>query len=124
MTGLQGQGALSVRTLTVDTQQHRVTGDTGIQYLCRDRVRVDGNMYALPMISVGRHRVCGDAADAGAGQADHARVRLWRERQGVRARDAFAHASGKTMFGFPHQNGRARIWPTNIAGRSGGTAGH
>ena len=26
----QGQGALSVRTLTVDTQQHRVTGDTGI----------------------------------------------------------------------------------------------
>jgi hypothetical protein len=48
----QGVGALSVRTLTVDAASHRITADTGAQYLCKERRAIDGTQYGLPMISV------------------------------------------------------------------------
>ena len=115
----QGQGALSVRTLTVDTQQHRVTGDTGIQYLCRDRVRVDGNMYALPMISVDGTEYAAMPQMPVQGKPTMRVFGFGESGKGCELRDAFAHASGKTVFGFPHQNGegadlayeyRGQIW--------------
>jgi hypothetical protein len=48
----QGQGALVARTIEVDTARQRITADSGFVNLCNERVREDGPMYALPMISV------------------------------------------------------------------------
>ncbi len=47
----QGQGALQVRTISVDSSKNRVIADSGRQVLCRERRREDGSLYALPMIS-------------------------------------------------------------------------
>ncbi len=49
-----GTGPLQVRTLRVadDGQQARVVQDTGAQYVCTERSLQDGNVYALPMLSV------------------------------------------------------------------------
>ena len=48
----QGQGALQVRTITLDTAKHKVIADTGAQFICSERSREDGTFYALPMLSV------------------------------------------------------------------------
>ncbi len=48
----QGVGALSVRTITVDLNSHRVVQDTGAQFICSERRVQDGTQYGLPMISV------------------------------------------------------------------------
>jgi hypothetical protein len=48
----QGIGALSVRTITVDSTAHRITADTGAQFICSERRLQDGTQYGLPMISV------------------------------------------------------------------------
>jgi hypothetical protein len=48
----QGQGALVARTLTVDTALQRIVADSGPVNLCTQRVREDGPLYALPMLSV------------------------------------------------------------------------
>jgi hypothetical protein len=48
----QGQGTLTSRTVTVDPLSHRVLSDSGIVNHCADRLRSDGAMYALPMLSV------------------------------------------------------------------------
>ena len=48
----QGEGMLTARTITVDTQKQQVIADTNRVNLCLNRLAQDGNMYALPMISV------------------------------------------------------------------------
>ena len=48
----QGEGMLTSRTLTVDTNKHRVMADSARVNLCLNRLGQDGTMYALPMISV------------------------------------------------------------------------
>ena len=48
----QGEGMLTSRTLTVDTNKHRVITDSDRVNLCLNRLSQDGSMYALPMISV------------------------------------------------------------------------
>jgi hypothetical protein len=48
----QGEGMLTARTITVDAQKQRVTADSNRVNLCLNRLRQDGAMYALPMISV------------------------------------------------------------------------
>ena len=50
----QGVGALQVATITVqdDGRQARVVANTGPRFICTARATVDGDVYALPMISV------------------------------------------------------------------------
>lgn len=50
----QGVGPLQIATLEVrdDGQAARVLADTGPQYICSNRVSIDGNAFALPMLSV------------------------------------------------------------------------
>ncbi|MDO5086309.1 MAG: hypothetical protein Q4D74_01715 [Comamonadaceae bacterium] len=50
----QGIGPLQIATLTVqdDGQHARVTQTLGPQFICGQRTAEDGNIYALPMISV------------------------------------------------------------------------
>ncbi|MEP6557639.1 MAG: hypothetical protein ABJB17_04100 [Burkholderiales bacterium] len=49
-----GTGPLQVRTLRVvdDGQRARAVQDTGAQYVCTERSLQDGNVYALPMLSI------------------------------------------------------------------------
>ena len=49
-----GTGPLQVRTLRIDDDGQRavVVQDTGAQYICTERALQDGNVYALPMLSV------------------------------------------------------------------------
>ena len=49
-----GTGPLQVRTLQIedDGQRAAVVRDTGAQYVCTERALRDGNVYALPMLSV------------------------------------------------------------------------
>ncbi len=48
----QGKGSLSVRTVTVNTQNQTVEVDSGTHFICGNRFKRDGPYYALPMISV------------------------------------------------------------------------
>ncbi|MEQ1536253.1 MAG: hypothetical protein ABL923_10280 [Burkholderiaceae bacterium] len=48
----QGEGMLTARTITIDTQKQQVIADTNRVNLCLNRLVQDGTMYALPMISV------------------------------------------------------------------------
>lgn len=102
----QGQGALSARTLTVDTRRHKVVADSGAQYLCRDRARVDGTMYALPMISVDGTEYAAMPQMPVEGKATMRVFGFGADGRGCELRDAFAHASGKTVFGFPRAQGQ------------------
>jgi hypothetical protein len=115
----QGEGALVARTLTVDTVRHRIVADSGPQRLCAQRVREDGPMYALPMISVDglefaalpqtpvqgaqTMRIFGFGSTKGA--ADH----------GCEPREAFSFSSGKTIFGFPPAQANSAAAPAQAA---------
>lgn len=113
----QGQGALVARTIEVDTARQRITADSGFVNLCNERVREDGPMYALPMISVDglefaalpqtpvqgeptmRIFSFGDAKDSasvGAAASAGAPKTL-----GCIPQAAFTFSSGKTIFGHP-----------------------
>ncbi len=113
----QGQGALSTRTLTVDVAQQRIVDDTGVQYLCRERSGVDGAMYALPMISVDGQEFATMPQMPVQGQPTMRVFGFGADGKSCELRDTFAHASGKTVFGFPGSQGadlayeyRGQIW--------------
>lgn len=114
----QGQGALSVRTLTVDTQRQRIVADTGAQFICRERVREDGAFYALPMISVDGQEFAALPQSPVSG-APHMRIfGLGPDGQSCQLRSTLDVASGKTIFGFAHGPApadlayeyRAQVW--------------
>jgi hypothetical protein len=113
----QGQGALVARTIEVDTARQRITADSGFVNLCNERVREDGPLYALPMISVDglefaalpqtpvkgeptmRIFSFGDPVAQNSpglppNQADFKKL-------GCTPKAAFTFSSGKTIFGYP-----------------------
>ena len=96
----QGQGTLSSRTLTVDTQQQKIVADSGVQYLCRQRMGVDGAMYALPMISVDGKEFSAMPQMPMQGQQSMRIYAFGEQGKGCTLRDTFTHASSKTIFGF------------------------
>ncbi|MDO5653397.1 MAG: hypothetical protein Q4G39_04765 [Brachymonas sp.] len=115
----QGVGALAARTVTVDTAAHRVTADSGTQYLCRDRIAEDGSMYALPMISVDGMEYSALPQMPVKGTPTMRIFGFGDSDKGCILRDAFAFSSGKTIFGFPQRDGsgadmayayRSQIW--------------
>ena len=93
-------GALSSRTLTVDLAQQRIVADSGRVYHCRDRAREDGAMYALPMISVDGTEYAAMPQNPVQGQPTMRIYGFGDDGKGCELRDTFAHASGKTIFGF------------------------
>jgi hypothetical protein len=129
----QGQGALVARTIEVDTARHRITADSGFVNLCNQRVRQDGPMYALPMISVDglefaalpqtpvqgeptmRIFSFGDSSaqayaspSASASQADLKKL-------GCTPKAAFTFSSGKTIFGHPQSAAGGGQRPGDLA---------
>ena len=97
----QGEGALVVRTLTVDTVRQHIVADTGPQRLCAQRVREDGPMYALPMISVDGQEFAALPQTPVQGAQTMRIFGFGNDGQGCEPRDTFNFSSGKTIFGFP-----------------------
>ncbi|MDO4794393.1 MAG: hypothetical protein Q4A28_00410 [Brachymonas sp.] len=115
----QGIGALAARTLTVDTARHRITADSGVQYLCRHRVAEDGSMYALPMISVDGQEYAAMPQMPVKGASTMRIFGFGNSDGGCELHETFQHSSGKTIFGFPQRDGsgadvayeyRGQIW--------------
>ncbi len=127
----QGQGALVARTIEVDTAGHRITADSGFVNLCNQRVREDGPLYALPMISVDglefaalpqtpvqgeptmRIFSFGDAgAQAGSsGSLSPAEFK----KLDCTPKAAFTFSSGKTIFGPPQTGADGTPRPGDVA---------
>ena len=118
-TDNQGIGALAARTLTVDTAKHRITADSGVQYLCRQRVSEDGSMYALPMISVDGTEYAAMPQMPVKGASTMRIFGFGKSDNGCELHETFQHSSGKTIFGFAPRDGagadvayeyRGQIW--------------
>ncbi len=97
----QGEGALSVRTVEVDTTRQRVSADSGIVNLCSERLREDGPLYALPMISVDGQEFSALPQTPVQGQPHMRIYGFGAKGNGCEARAAFTFSTGKTIFGYP-----------------------
>jgi hypothetical protein len=99
----QGVGALSVRTLTVDAASHRVTADTGAQFICKERRAIDGTQYSLPMISVDGTEFSAVPQSPRVGEQTMRVYSLGSDINAPRCeqRADLQFASGKATFGFP-----------------------
>ncbi|MEO6293245.1 MAG: hypothetical protein ABIO88_11565 [Burkholderiaceae bacterium] len=99
-TDSQGEGMLTVRTLTVDPAQQRILADSGRVNLCLDRTVIDGPMYALPMLSVDGHEFATLPQTPVAGEPTMRIFGLGANGQQCEPRAQFRSQSGKVIFGF------------------------
>lgn len=96
----QGQGSLTVKTISVDTTEHRVVSDTGTVHLCTDRAAIDGSMYALPMLSVDGLEFAAMPQMPKAGNATMRIFGLGELGKDCVAKSSLDVVSGKLTFGF------------------------
>jgi hypothetical protein len=96
----QGEGALVARTVEVDTMRHQVTADSGFTSLCTQRVREDGPLYALPMISVDGEEFAALPQNPVQGQPTMRVFGFGVDGKSCQPRAAFDFSSGKTIFGY------------------------
>jgi hypothetical protein len=97
----QGEGALVSRTIEVDTRRHAITADSGPVFHCRERVRQDGPLYALPMISVDGNEFSALPQMPVQGKQTMRIFGVGSDGKGCEMREAFDFSSGKAIFGFP-----------------------
>jgi hypothetical protein len=97
----QGEGALAVRTITVDTAVSKITADSGHQNICGERARLDGVLYALPMISIDGEEFAALPQMPVQGKQTMRIYGFGASGRGCEARANFDFASGKAIFGFP-----------------------
>lgn len=100
-TQTQGEGALVSRTLEVDTQRQRITADSGPVFHCRERVRLDGSLYALPMISVDGQEFAALPQMPVEGKQTMRIFGFGADGKSCEVSQAFDFSSGKAIFGFP-----------------------
>ncbi len=112
----QGEGALVSRTLEVNTASQRITADSGPVFHCTERVKTDGPLYALPMISVDGTEFAALPQTPEQGQQT---MRIfgfgknW-EGRGCELRSSLDFSSGKTIFGFGTAASRSDLtWEYN-----------
>lgn len=96
----QGEGALVSRTIEVDTRRQTITADTGPVFHCRERVRQDGPLYALPMISVDGQEFAALPQTPVQGQQSMRIFGFGDDGNGCALRQSFEFSSGKAIFGF------------------------
>jgi hypothetical protein len=96
-----GEGALVSRTIEVDTQRHRITADSGPVFHCKDRIRQDGPLYALPMISVDGNEFAALPQTPVQGKQTMRIFGFGEAGKGCEIAHAFDFSSGKAIFGFP-----------------------
>jgi hypothetical protein len=104
---MQGIGALSVRTITVDTATHRITADTGAQFICSERRLQDGTQYGLPMLSVDGHEFSAVPQSPRQGEQTMRVYGLGSDINAPRCelKADLQFASGKATFGFAQSGG-------------------
>lgn len=119
----QGQGALVSRTIEVDTRHHSITHDTGPVFHCKDRVRQDGTLYALPMISVDGNEFAALPQTPVQGKQTMRIFGFGEDGKACEARQSFDFSSGKTIFGFPQNaNGSDNAKSADLAWEYQGNA--
>jgi hypothetical protein len=96
----QGEGALVSRTIEIDTQRHRITQDSDPVFHCRERLRQDGSLYALPMISVDGNEFAALPQNPVQGKPTMRIFGFGVDGKGCEERQAFDFSSGKAIFGF------------------------
>jgi hypothetical protein len=96
----QGEGALATRTIEIDTRRHAITQDSGTVFHCRERVREDGALYALPMISVDGQEFAALPQTPSQGKQTMRIFGFGPSGQGCEIKTAFDFSSGKAIFGF------------------------
>ncbi len=111
----QGEGALVSRTIEVDTRAQRITSDSGPVFHCKDRVRLDGPLYALPMISVDGNEFAALPQTPVQGKQTMRIFGFGEDGKGCHARQSFDFSSGKTIFGFPMNAPNAQSGPAGRA---------
>lgn len=116
----QGQGSLQVRTISVDVQKNRVLADSGRQILCRERRRIDGSMYALPMISMDGQEFSAMPQNPVQGQPTMRIFGFGADGQGCELHETFHNASGKTIFGLRRSAAPPQVQGGDLAFEAGG----
>ena len=96
----QGEGALVSRTIEVDTKAHRITQDSGPVFHCRERIRQDGPLYALPMISVDGNEFAALPQTPVQGKQTMRIFGFGQDGKSCELKEAFDFSSGKAIFGF------------------------
>lgn len=105
----QGEGALVSRTIEVDTRRHVITADSGPVFHCRERVRQDGPLYALPMISVDGNEFAALPQMPVQGKQTMRIFGFGSDGKGCEMREAFDFSSGKAIFGFSNAQASANL---------------
>jgi hypothetical protein len=127
----QGRGALVARTIEVDTVRQRITADSGFVNLCNERVREDGPLYALPMISVDglefaalpqtpvkgepTMRIFSFDDSTALNSSGGSPKQTERKKLGCTPKAAFTFSSGKTIFGHPQSAAGGGQRPGDLA---------
>ncbi len=110
----QGEGALISRTIEVDVQRHRITQDSGPVFHCGERIRQDGPLYALPMISVDGTEFAALPQTPIEGKQTMRIFGFGESGKACELREAFDFSSGKAIFGFPQGTSAANLaWEYN-----------
>jgi hypothetical protein len=105
----RGEGALVSRTIEVDTRRHAITADSGPVFHCRERVRQDGPLYALPMISVDGNEFAALPQMPVQGKQTMRIFGFGSDGKGCQMREAFDFSSGKAIFGFSSAQASANL---------------
>lgn len=101
---LQGVGTLSSKTIRIDPTTQQVLDQGKIQNLCLDRLNIDGNMYALPMISVSGQEFAAMPQNPKQGGAWMRVFGFGESGSQCQSLDQLQGPSGKVTFGFSEQN--------------------
>ncbi len=107
---MQGKGSLSVRTITVNTQSQTVKADSGTDFICGNRLNIDGPFYALPMISVDGLEF--SALPQKPHREEHQTTHIYgfgASGAGCEYHQYFNFSSGKAAFGFSEKGRAAHI---------------
>jgi hypothetical protein len=96
----QGEGMLTSRTITVDAVRQSVVADSRRVNLCLDRLREDGAMYALPMISVDGQEFAALPQNPVSGVATMRIFKFGADGKQCIPSGQFTLQSGKVIFGF------------------------
>ena len=111
----QGQGSLTARTISVNTRTQSVVHDTGRINLCSERRKQDGNMYALPMISVDGQEFSAMPQMPVQGQPLMRIFSFTSSGRSCVLHDSFAQASSKTIFGYQRADAPPSVQGADLA---------
>jgi hypothetical protein len=99
----QGEGMLTARTITVNAAKQNIIADSNRVNLCLNRLREDGAMYALPMISVDGQEFAALPQNPVSGVATMRIFEFGADGKQCIPSGQFTLQSGKVIFGFSNK---------------------